>query len=348
MKLLQGLTFLTLAGGLHVAALALTGLPGGAQGGAGGQAAFSMQAAPEHLSDLVARWEAAPDTAQAPDLTAPADQTATLTAPAPEAQPPRPAALPPRMAAPGAADQPPVFDTRLPAPPGLHDDAPIAPKALQSPDSTVTLAARPAAPQAPAMPQPPQAPARTEALPQIDTVSAASPMAVATSRRPAPRPDTLMIPPRPRPASKPAAQASAKPKAQAKPKPSTPSPARRASGSGGGETAAPPAPKPKAAAGPGKSALRDAQAKWQAQVRRALERAHRYPRGTADQGVVRLQLSISPGGSLRAAKITRSSGSAALDKAALDTARRARFPRAPKVLTDSSYHFAIPLTFKPR
>ncbi|MFZ7089452.1 TonB family protein [Primorskyibacter sp. 2E233] len=338
MKLLEGLTFLTLAGGLHVAVLNLTDLPGGAAGGGdGGQASFTLAAAPEQLSDLVAQWDSAPTIAETPELTAPSVETAALTPPIADTQAPRATAAPQLIPQPSAEDAP-QFDTRLPTPPGMTGESPQNLSAPQSPDRplpSMQLQAPPlAGPQALALPQAPSAPEAPD-VPQIDTNPASSPMAVAHSRRPVPRPETLAPAPSATPSSQP------KPKAQ-----SAARPAQRAAGGGGGKTAANPATKPQPASGPSKSAIRQAQAQWQAQIRRAMASAQRYPRGTRDQGAVKVQISLSPKGRLQSARVTQSSGSAALDKAALDAARRARFPRAPAALGDASYHFAIPLNFK--
>lgn len=76
MRLLEPLLFTGLAAALHVAALGL-GLGaggGGAPAGDGGDAAVTLQAAPDGLAALAERWEAAPalPTAQAPAPPAPA------------------------------------------------------------------------------------------------------------------------------------------------------------------------------------------------------------------------------------------------------------------------------------
>jgi len=55
---------------------------------------------------------------------------------------------------------------------------------------------------------------------------------------------------------------------------------------------------------------------------------------------------VTRGGGLAGIRVSRSSGNATLDQAAVAAARRAgSFPAAPNGLTDARYSFAIPITF---
>lgn len=408
MRLLEGTVFLTLAGAMHVAALTLAGLPqSGTGGGAEGDAALTLRAAPGALSELVQSWERPPDIAAAPSLTGqPVPQAALLAPrslldPAPRradpvalapAEPPQ--ALPlhePRLPAlPGIARQAPAAPqapslpewpspfvqadpapqraapTRLPqpraaalpdlemAPPAADVALPAPPSALRPPDQDRPLS--PPAPPAPAdraaapLPLPDAAAQQPPSLPETGPAPApaapVSAQAPATSLRPALRPDTLV------PAAPAPRQSAAAPKAKPRPAPApkaAPRPAQRAAGAGGGGVAAQPAakPKPKPAPGANKAAEARAEAQWQAGVARAAQRAQRYPRGTRDAGTVRLRFALAPSGKLLSASITRSSGSAALDRAALQTLQRARFPRAPKGFGRTSASFAVSLKFAP-
>ncbi len=130
--------------------------------------------------------------------------------------------------------------------------------------------------------------------------------------------------------------------------PSAPRAAQRATGAGNsGGTArmqAPAKPRP----GPSAAQIRSAQAQWGGAIRQSVARAQRYPRGTTARGIVTLRISVSPSGNLAGASVTGSSGTAALDRAALQAARSARLPRAPEALTDASYSFNLPLQFARR
>ncbi|MDJ0820874.1 MAG: TonB family protein [Paracoccaceae bacterium] len=236
-----------------------------------------------------------------------------------------------------ALDSTPRIDTRLPAPRGV---VPALPEALTTPalpqPQTLTQPAKPHSPTAPQQPNAPRVAALTpEALPQIDRIPNSSAQAPATSRRPALRPADLAPP-----------VVQAKPKAAPQPKAAPPRPAQKARGSG---TSATPAakPKPKPAPGPSAGQLRQAQAEWGARIRSAVARAQRSPSGRAT-GTVKLRLTVSPKGRLQSVAIVRSSGHAALDRAAIQAAKRARLPRAPKVLSKSSYSFNLPLRFATR
>ncbi len=81
------------------------------------------------------------------------------------------------------------------------------------------------------------------------------------------------------------------------------------------------------------------------QVARKLRRAVRSPRGR-DRGEVLVSFTVSRSGSVSGVRIARSSGSPNLDKAALDTVRRAApFPPIPDAAGRSSWPFNLPLAF---
>jgi protein TonB len=123
--------------------------------------------------------------------------------------------------------------------------------------------------------------------------------------------------------SKPKPQAQAKPKAQAK------------------------APAETAQAGAASAArAKSLQAGWGAKIQSRVHRNLRYPRGETATGTARVALTILRNGQLAGAKLVRSSGHAALDRAALAAVNRAgRFPKAPSELAQASYSFTIALTF---
>ncbi len=80
----------------------------------------------------------------------------------------------------------------------------------------------------------------------------------------------------------------------------------------------------------------------------ALIARHRYrPAGVQSGGVVVVSFAVSQSGSLRYARIGRSSGNRALDQAAVNAVRRAApFPRPPSNMTHRQLAFTIPFRFK--
>lgn len=242
----------------------------------------------------------------------------TLSKVAPAAAPPPP----PRMEPPRAI--------AAPAPP--RPDAPglAVPRAERLPDIETSAPPPPPEPKPEPEPEPEIAP---EPQPEPPTQSAA---AVERSLRPTLRPD------RPEPAPERARRPET---SQTPPRRTQASPAQRAAGQGQG-----------AAAGSVRRAdtatLSDRErqslsARWGGHVRAAVERRKRYPgdaRGASGTAVVRI--TVGRDGSLRAVALARSSGSGALDQAALRAVQAARsFPPAPAGLTDPTYTFTLPMSF---
>ena len=108
--------------------------------------------------------------------------------------------------------------------------------------------------------------------------------------------------------------------------------------------AAPPSP----ALPPAPQELRSGVSSWEGKVLARMERFRRYPtasRAKQEQGVVYLRCRIDRDGQVLAAAIEHSSGSAALDQAALDTLQRAApLPRIPKERPDP-LELSIPVEF---
>jgi protein TonB len=200
----------------------------------------------------------------------------------------------------------------------------VTPEAVSAPE--VPTALPPATPPAAQTPPPPPVNTDRPALPQIaDT---------------APRPDPVRPRPRPEPPAAPA-QAAA-------PAPATPAeaqPAQRASGAGqqqsSGQSGA------SAATGPSAGQLRALEAEWGGAILARIARAQRYPSGNHGAGTARVVLSVGRDGRLQSVGLDASSGSAGLDRAALDAVRRAgRFPAAPRELAKAAYVFRVPMTFR--
>jgi protein TonB len=88
------------------------------------------------------------------------------------------------------------------------------------------------------------------------------------------------------------------------------------------------------------------------EIRRLLEKHKDYPwmaRRRHLQGVVAVVFTIGSGGQIEAARISRSSGHALLDRAAQDTVRRVgRFPPFPAALNRQKLTIEVPLAFRLR
>lgn len=97
------------------------------------------------------------------------------------------------------------------------------------------------------------------------------------------------------------------------------------------------------------AARRSATAAWAAAIQKSIAHHHIYPRGTNDEGRVRVAMVVLPNGALARVSIARSSGSAALDRAAVIAVKRAApFPPAPKGLDDQWYDIGQWISFEKR
>ncbi|MCC7599080.1 TonB family protein [Janthinobacterium sp. FW305-129] len=211
----------------------------------------------------------------------------------------------------------------------VYHRAPAAPVLAIAPDSTqpAMLLFLPAA-------APPR-PLEQNLAEQVSAAAAPS-RAIAKKAVPAikqfvlPQPDAAPMPPQ--------AEAIAA-VADVRPAPVTPAPVATAS-----VAAAPPSP----ALPPAPQELRSGVSSWEGKVLARMERFRRYPtasRAKQEQGVVYLRCRIDRDGQVLAAAIERSSGSPALDQAALDTLQRAApLPRIPKERPDP-LELSIPVEF---
>ena len=283
--------------------------------------AIALRAASPALAETVARWRAAPDAPAEPTVGLPAEPTGPADRPAPaeapSAVPPLPdAVLPPSD--PGAPTLP-----EAPArPPAIGAEPALPrPEGASAAEGTVATLREVARREASG---PLGAPSE-EGQPAIDDVAPpnASTSAVALSPRPELRGE------RRAPA----------------PQPTATTPARSTSGSGG-ETAAPiRAPQP--APGPSAGQLRSAQAQWAAAIDARIQRQARRPAG-APSGAARVRIAVAPSGRVVGVSLAASSGSPALDRAAVAAVQRVgRFPAAPQVLhgRQASYGFTLTVRF---
>jgi periplasmic protein TonB len=110
--------------------------------------------------------------------------------------------------------------------------------------------------------------------------------------------------------------------------------------------APPPPPMRQAALPPSNS---NAVPRWKTQVVRLLERNKRYPseaRARRQEGVAQLAFSIDRQGQVISSRLVGSSGSSALDKEALELARRAQpFPPPPPELAGAQIELKVPIRF---
>lgn len=150
-----------------------------------------------------------------------------------------------------------------------------------------------------------------------------------------------MAPPKPSEPAKPQP-----PKAAPRPaKPSVAAQKQVAKGQGGAQASG---TKGAAQAGTSKAQAKAHWAEWGAQIRSRIERKKRYPTGAGGaQGKVTVQLRVARSGALQSVGVARSSGSAALDRAAVQAVKAAgKFPSAPTALTDAAYTFNLSISFK--
>ena len=232
--------------------------------------------------------------------------------------------------------------------------------AMSAPQPVLTMAAAPAlVTPALAAPSTPVVPVAAP-MPEPASLASAMPTALPAAEPPPPMPEPMPEPV----AQKPAAPApkAIKPKAPApvaeappETKPVTKTakaevpakPVHQAA-----EPAAAPAPQPAAQSAaksdPAASAgeAKALKADWGSKVRARINRKVALPADSAP-GTVKVRLEIAASGALLAVGIAQSSGQAALDAAALKAVKSAApFARAPKGLSEPSYSFSLPITFK--
>ena len=325
MRIVEFLVFLPLAAAVHLGVWSITPASTGASSNGGaGQAYITLASAIAHHNALARTWQSAPQTE--PDITQPPPAVMTNRQPAPSA----PNAGP---TLPQLPILPPVLPAALPV---AKPPSPPSPQVFQAP--------------APAQRQN-EAP--TEALPpQIQADP--EPRRPRPSQPRATRPDTTaqadtrapVAPPKPGPAPK------VKPTPKPKPATTKPSsdPATAQSASGGKKA------KTRQAGQSGQDATQSAnaaarnalRARWGAKIQRKVHRRLIYPHGATGTGVAQVALTINPSGKLTGLRLTRSSGVAVFDQAALGAVRRAgQFPKAPGELRDQSYSFTLSLSFRP-
>lgn len=230
-------------------------------------------------------------------------------------------------------DSPPEVAPAVAAP--QAPEMPDTPQPMPLPDSP-TLA-RPSAPGL-ALPMP-----RAADLPQMDT----------TPAQPQPEPEPEPEPkeaPKPPPEPDPLPDPKPKPEPKAKPKPKPPSPgvaAQRAAGKTGASSSGQAGQSRSGTASLSKAQTRSLTAKWAAQIVSRIERRKQYPRDARGQdGTVGLRITVGRDGGLRGVSVNRSSGVAALDRAAVSAVKRAgQFPAAPAGLVAPSYGFNLSIRF---
>lgn len=215
-------------------------------------------------------------------------------------------------------------------------------KAWQEPPSAAILA--PVAPEMPEIPAIPTQPA-PEAAPKVTKTAPILPSQ--SGAAPAPKlADTVppLVTPDPK-AKKPSVK-TAKPEVKAKPKAQASAPAQKAKGTGDGAEGG--TSGGASAATVDRSGTAAQKAEWGAAIRARIERRKAYPAAAnGAKGKVVLRLRVAADGRLVQVGIAKSSGSTALDNAAVSAVKSAgRFPKAPKGIAGET-GFTLPMAFKP-
>lgn len=90
-------------------------------------------------------------------------------------------------------------------------------------------------------------------------------------------------------------------------------------------------------------------ARWQSRVNAHLNRYKRYPSGESAQGTASVRFTIDATGRVTGVSLVRSSGSGALDQAAVDMVRRASpVPAPPPAIAKPSMSLTVPVQFSRR
>lgn len=213
------------------------------------------------------------------------------------------------------------------------------------------------APDAPQGDAPPSAPAPdTTPAPMAAPVPAALPAPEAAPKSAAMAPPEAALPEMPDPATRaaeaaqPAARPAPRPKRPATPPPAPAAeaaPALNATGNANTDRAGAPSAATAAPAADGDGAGAPAAlVAWQGRILAAIERKKRYPRDAAGAtGRATVEITLGRNGALSVARLTQSSGNAALDAAALRAVTSARLPKAPEGLTQTAYSFRFRMVF---
>jgi protein TonB len=212
----------------------------------------------------------------------------------------------------------------LATPPLAAPSSPVVPVAAPMPEPASLASAMPTA--LPAAEPPPPVPEPVAQKPAAPTPKAIKPKA------PAP---VAEAPPETKPETKTAkAEVPAKPVQKAAEPAAAPAPQPAAQSAAKSD--------PAASSGEAKALKAD----WGSKVRARINRKVALPADSAP-GTVKVRLEIAASGALLAVGIAQSSGQAALDAAALKAVKSAApFARAPRGLSEPSYSFSLPITFK--
>lgn len=299
--------FLGLATALHLGLLSTVPEMGAQAGGEDAVSAIALAASSPELNARVQEWERPPEQVNV---------AAPTTPPQMASPPPMDMAMPDRPVSDLAQ---PLGLAGLALPAGLPAlDLSVPPPPEPKPD--VMASRRP----------------KLRPMPEPAPVQPASPRPEPPLSKP---PEAKPTEPKP---SEPTPKEVAKPAPQKPVKPAKPALAQTAS-------------KPAVAAGAGKAdqsskpgrSAKKLMAQWGGQIRVAIERRKRYPSGTRSSGTVRLAVAVHSSGRLTSVRVSRSSGDARLDKAALLAVSKARFRAAPKGLKAGVHKFTLPMSFRP-
>jgi len=151
--------------------------------------------------------------------------------------------------------------------------------------------------------------------------------------------------PQPEPVKKPEPKEKPKEKPKKKPK-EHPKKATNNAGNGGKANATVAVSAASGGKGKGEASGNASVSKYPGLVQRALRRALRQPKGAGGaRGEVQVTFVVSASGAASGIAVSKSSGHAVLDKEALATVKRAKFPPIPADAGRNSWTFTLPLAF---
>ncbi|MEO1397995.1 MAG: TonB family protein [Pseudomonadota bacterium] len=318
--------------------------PGSESAGSGGEATVSLMAASRDMAEMVEAWSQPVEVAQSlatPQTPAPPEAAPTVQAYVSE---PKTQQAPPDALASPSIDN--VATVVLPSP--VADlpevEPPTAPQEIATPQTAFEQPAEVAAFEAP-QPRQMNVPNPASQLPEIVQSSERPPLLDAAPRaslRPVARPDQKQAAPKPTPAQPVAQSPSPQPQTEQQ---STGALPQTAAGQRSGQNAGNADTQRAATLSP--ATRQSLLAQWGASIRNSVERQKHYPRSTRANGTTLIRLTVSRSGGLLSASVARSSGSPALDQAALQAVQRARYRPAPRKLDVPQFSFNLPLSFKP-
>ncbi|WP_246139504.1 cell envelope integrity protein TolA [Falsiphaeobacter marinintestinus] len=332
------LVFASVAVAIHIAIFATATESGSDAGGTGGDTIVTIAAAPPTVLEMVKRWDQPVQTH--PVLDADLSQSDNSTSAVPTS-PAMDLARAPRAEVQLALTRP--EDDQLEDVETQPTSSPVqTPKTTVDPLDSQQLS-QPKRPNAPELNQVerPKAPQKPTQMAVMRPVQTQIPEIETTPAAPVPTP-------KPKPKAKPVAKAKPTQKnptsATKAEQNSSQSTAQKAAGSEGGTQAGTTNSATTSTLSKGQQAK--LKAIWGSKIRSRIERRKRFPPGVNGSGQVAVRLTVSRDGRLLDVRVSKSSGVAAFDQAALKAVKSAgKFPKAPKKLPGDRFTLDLPLKF---